>query len=277
MAIDLYKPTSPGRRGMSTQDFGEITKNEPEKSLLEHKVHERSAATTTAASPRASAAAATSSATASSTSSATRPACRPKVVGIEYDPNRTARIALLQYADGEKALHPRARQRLGVGDDGDLGQHAPTSSRATRCRSASSRSAPTSTTSSSRSAAARSSAARPAPRSADGEGGRLGHAPPAVGRDAPRPHRLPRHRSARSATPSTRNIQWARPAARAGSASARTTAASSMNPVDHPMGGGEGRSSGGRHPCTPWGVPTKGSRPATTSGPSSSSSAAASK
>ncbi|GBE29143.1 MAG TPA: 50S ribosomal protein L2 [Bacteroidetes bacterium] len=30
------------------------------------------------------------------------------------------------------------------------------------------------------------------------------------------------------------------------------------NPVDHPMGGGEGRSSGGRHPCTPWGVPTKG-------------------
>jgi len=31
-----------------------------------------------------------------------------------------------------------------------------------------------------------------------------------------------------------------------------------MNPVDHPMGGGEGRSSGGRHPCTPWGKKTKG-------------------
>lgn len=31
-----------------------------------------------------------------------------------------------------------------------------------------------------------------------------------------------------------------------------------MNPIDHPLGGGEGRSSGGRHPCTPWGVPTKG-------------------
>jgi large subunit ribosomal protein L2 len=31
-----------------------------------------------------------------------------------------------------------------------------------------------------------------------------------------------------------------------------------MNPVDHPMGGGEGRSSGGRHPTTPWGKPTKG-------------------
>ncbi|MDR3570248.1 MAG: 50S ribosomal protein L2 [Syntrophobacteraceae bacterium] len=33
-----------------------------------------------------------------------------------------------------------------------------------------------------------------------------------------------------------------------------------MNPVDHPMGGGEGRSSGGRHPCSPWGVPSKGFR-----------------
>lgn len=33
-----------------------------------------------------------------------------------------------------------------------------------------------------------------------------------------------------------------------------------MNPVDHPMGGGEGRTSGGRHPCTPWGFPTKGKK-----------------
>jgi large subunit ribosomal protein L2 len=31
-----------------------------------------------------------------------------------------------------------------------------------------------------------------------------------------------------------------------------------MNPVDHPLGGGEGKTSGGRHPVTPWGVPTKG-------------------
>ena len=33
-----------------------------------------------------------------------------------------------------------------------------------------------------------------------------------------------------------------------------------MNPVDHPMGGGEGKSSGGRHPCSPWGTPAKGYR-----------------
>ena len=37
-----------------------------------------------------------------------------------------------------------------------------------------------------------------------------------------------------------------------------TVSGVAMNPVDHPHGGGEGKSSGGRHPCTPWGVPTKG-------------------
>ena len=37
MAITKYKPTSPGRRGMSTQDFASITKSQPEKKLLEHK------------------------------------------------------------------------------------------------------------------------------------------------------------------------------------------------------------------------------------------------
>jgi large subunit ribosomal protein L2 len=42
-----------------------------------------------------------------------------------------------------------------------------------------------------------------------------------------------------------------------------------MNPVDHPMGGGEGKSSGGRHPCTPWGVPTKGKKTRNKKKPSS--------
>lgn len=42
-----------------------------------------------------------------------------------------------------------------------------------------------------------------------------------------------------------------------------------MNPVDHPMGGGEGRSSGGRHPCSPWGVPSKGYKTRSPKKPSS--------
>ena len=39
-----------------------------------------------------------------------------------------------------------------------------------------------------------------------------------------------------------------------------TVRGAAMNPVDHPHGGGEGRTSGGRHPVTPWGKPTKGAR-----------------
>ena len=42
-----------------------------------------------------------------------------------------------------------------------------------------------------------------------------------------------------------------------------------MNPVDHPLGGGEGKSSGGRHPVTPWGVPTKGYKTRKVNKPSS--------
>ena len=38
------------------------------------------------------------------------------------------------------------------------------------------------------------------------------------------------------------------------------TRAKAMNPIDHPLGGGEGRTKGGRHPVTPWGKPTKGAR-----------------
>ena len=191
MAIQSYKPTSPGRRGMSTQDFGEITKNEPEKSLLEHKVAQRSAATTTAASPRASAAAATSSATASIDFKRNKTGVPAKVVGIEYDPNRSARIALLQYADGEKAYilapqQPRRRRR------GRSRRTPPTSSRATAAAPLH----PGRHRHPRRRAQDRPRrAARPLGRHqdhADGEGRRLGHPPHAVGRDAPRPHRLPR-------------------------------------------------------------------------------------
>jgi large subunit ribosomal protein L2 len=42
-----------------------------------------------------------------------------------------------------------------------------------------------------------------------------------------------------------------------------------MNPVDHPMGGGEGRSSGGRHPCSPWGLKSKGLKTRKKKNPSS--------
>ena len=67
-------------------------------------------------------------------------------------------------------------------------------------------------------------------------------------------------RSARCPTPTTATSSSARPAATAGRAACRRVRGVAMNPVDHPHGGGEGRTSGGRHPVTPWGKPTKGKK-----------------
>ena len=90
--------------------------------------------------------AATSSATASSTSVATRTASPARVASIEYDPNRSARIALLNYADGERR-YIVAPDGLKVGEQVQSGPDAEIS-RAIACRSRTFRSAPTSTTSS---------------------------------------------------------------------------------------------------------------------------------
>ena len=115
MAIIKYKPTSPGRRGMSSQDFGDITKREPEKSLVEHK---------TESGGRNNAGRITSRFRGGGHKQRYRridfkrqkTGVPAKVIAIEYDPNRSARIALLQYADGEKA-YILCPQKLGVGDE----------------------------------------------------------------------------------------------------------------------------------------------------------------
>lgn len=101
MGIKVYKPTSPGRRGMTTSTFEEITRDKPEKSLLVPlKKHAgRNHWGTVTVRHRGG---------------GNRPKYRlvdfrrdktavsAKVATIEYDPNRSARIALLHYADGEK-------------------------------------------------------------------------------------------------------------------------------------------------------------------------------
>ena len=87
------------------------------------------------------------------------------------------------------------------------------------------------------------------------QGGPVRHAAAALDRDASRARSTAVRPSARSATPRRRWSRSARPAATAGRASARTTRGVAMNPVDHPLGGGEGKSSGGRHPVSPWGKP----------------------
>ena len=101
MPVKKYKPTSPGRRGMSVSTFEEITRKTPEKSLLKplkkHAGRNNQGRVTTRHRggghkrmyriidfKR------------------NKPGVAAKVFSIEYDPNRSARIALLQYADGEK-------------------------------------------------------------------------------------------------------------------------------------------------------------------------------
>ncbi len=101
MPIKIFKPTSPGRRGMTSQNFDDITRIEPERTLVE--VLKKHAGRN-----------ARGKVTVRHQGGGNRKLYRiidfkrdkvgvaAKVESIEYDPNRTARIALLQYADGEK-------------------------------------------------------------------------------------------------------------------------------------------------------------------------------
>lgn len=123
MALKIYKPTSPGRRGMLGYDFSMLDKKKPEKNLLV---------------PRTSKAGRGSLGTITTRhrGGAVKKRFRiidfkmekknisAKVSAIEYDPNRTARIALLSYADGEKR-YVIAPDGLKKGDDVMVGETAP--------------------------------------------------------------------------------------------------------------------------------------------------------
>lgn len=101
MAIKKYKPTSPGRRGMTGHTFEEITRTEPEKSLLQplHKRAGRNNAGRISVRHRGGGHARKYRVIDFRRDKLDVPA---RVDSIEYDPNRSARIALLIYADGEK-------------------------------------------------------------------------------------------------------------------------------------------------------------------------------
>ena len=161
MAIRSRKPTSAGRRFQTTSDFSDITKSAPEKSLLakKSKTGGRNAYGRKTSRHRGGG---HKQRYRVIDFKRVKDGVPATVAAIEYDPNRTCRIALLHYADGEKAyiLAPRG---LNVGDQVESGT-APTSSPATRWSSASSRSVPRSTTSScARVRAARSAGRRASP------------------------------------------------------------------------------------------------------------------
>ena len=124
MPIRKYKPTSPGRRSMSVStlrgDHEERAGEEPDRAAEE----EGRAQQPAAASRPATVAVARSGSIGSSTSSGTRLGVPAKVAAIEYDPNRSARIALLFYVDGEKR-YMLAPLGLKVGDTVVAGPDAP--------------------------------------------------------------------------------------------------------------------------------------------------------
>ena len=255
MAVRKVKPTSPGRRFQSYAAFDEITRKKPEKSLL--RVNKKSGGRN-----------ANGRITIRRRGGGHRRHYRiidfkrdktgvpAKVAAIEYDPNRSTRIALLHYVDGEKR-YILAPLRLKIGDMVEAGPEADIKP-------------------------GNSLPLKNIPLGTHihnielrfGKGGQVVRSAGTYAQLMAKEDRyalikLPsgevrmvllncratigqlgnvEHEN-RSLGKAGRNRWYGRRPKVRGVA---------MNPVDHPMGGGEGRSSGGRHPCSPWGVPTKG-------------------
>lgn len=255
MGIKKYNPTSPGQRFRTGSTFEEITRNHPEKSLLEKLVHK------------------------GGRNSRGRITMRHrggghkrryriidfrrdkfgvpgKVTSVEYDPNRSARIALVTYKDGDKRyilapvgvdlgspimagetadilpgnalpirVIPLGTQvhniELKKGKGGQMARSAGTSAQVL---------AKEKDYAQLRLPSGEVRMVRLECMATIGQVGNTDHENISLGKAGRK-----RHLGIR---PHVRGV--------------------AMNPIDHPHGGGEGKTSGGRHPCTPWGVPTKG-------------------
>ena len=253
MAIRKYKPTTPGRRGSSVSDFAEITRSTPEKSLLRplsktggrnghgrittrHKGggHKRQYRVIDFRRNDKDGVFAT-------------------VAHIEYDPNRTANIALLHYADGEKRyiLAPRnlkqgMKVESGAGADIKTGNNLPL------------RNIPAGTV-------VHAVELRP------GGGAKMARAAGAgiqlLGKEGTYASlRMPsgeirrvdvrcRATIGEVGNAEQANINWGKAGRMRWKGVRPTVRGVVMNPIDHPHGGGEGKTSGGRHPVSPWGQP----------------------
>src|SRR5215467_8877345 len=102
MGIRKYKPTTPGRRGASVADFVEVTRSEPEKSLVRPLISKGGRNGQGRVTVRHQGGGHKRSYRIIDFRRNDKDGVPAKVAHIEYDPNRTARIALLHYADGEK-------------------------------------------------------------------------------------------------------------------------------------------------------------------------------
>jgi large subunit ribosomal protein L2 len=257
MGIKKFKPTSPGVRFMMVSDFEDVTKESPEKSLC-------------TSLPRKGGRNSYGRVTARHRGGRHKRLFRvidfkreklgvpAKVAAIEYDPNRSARIALLHYTDGEKR-YILAPVGLKVAD----------------------------TVVSSMKADIKPGNTMPMkymPQGTvihnielkQGHGGQLVRSAGASAQLMAKEGkyvlvRLPSGELRRILATCKATVGQVSNVEHSGISigkAGRTrwlgkrphTRGVAMNPIDHPMGGGEGKSSGGRHPCTPWGIPTKGKK-----------------
>ena len=257
MALKTYRPTTPSRRGLVLVDRGELHKGPPVKTLTEgqsksggrnnrgrmtvrrrgggHKRRYRIV-----------------------DFKRRKFGVEATVERLEYDPNRSAFIALLRYEDGERA-YIVAPQRLRAGDrvvadeqaDIKPGNAMPM------------RNMPVGTI-------VHNVEMKP------GKGGQIaraaGNYAQLIGKDAG--YALLRLSSGEQrmvraecmatvgavSNPDNQNVKLGKAGRNRWRGRRPKVRGVAMNPVDHPHGGGEGRSSGGRHPVTPWGAPTKGKR-----------------
>ena len=257
MAVKTFKPTSPGRRFQTVSDFAEITTSRPEKSLLAplKKTGGRNC---------------NGRVTARHIGGGHKRRYRiidfkrdkrdviAKVASIEYDPNRTSRIALLQYLDGEKR-YILAPESLKVGQQVVAGENAEI-------------------------AVGNALPIRKIPVGTQihnielkqGKGGQLARSAGASAQLAAKENKYAHLKMASGeirlvhiecyatigqvGNGEHKNITIGKAGRKRWLGKKPKVRGVAMNPVDHPMGGGEGRSSGGRHPCSPWGTPSKGFR-----------------
>src|SRR4051812_10923196 len=253
MGIRKYKPTTPGRRGSSVADLVEAIRSPPEKSMVRPLSKSGGRNNAGRVTTRHEGGAHKRAYGIVGSRRHDKDGVVARVAHIEYDPNRTARIALLHYEDGEKR-YILAPHRLRQGDRIENGPSADIKPG----NSLPLRNIPVGTV-------VHAIELRP------GGGAKIarsaGSSVQLVAKDGPYAQlRMPsgeirnvdvrcRATVGEVGNAEQSNINWGKAGRMRWKGKRPSVRGVVMNPVDHPHGGGEGKTSGGRHPVTPWGKP----------------------